>query len=83
MHPLSISYDNYRVSTSLSGLSYILVYYFILLLNQLATKVMAYAAFTLDGFDDQERNLTFVKADFQVLKLKFMPASLSRISISS
>jgi len=30
-----------------------------------------YAAFTLNGFDDQERNLTFVKIDFQVLKLKF------------
>jgi len=24
------------------------------------------AAFTLNGFDDQERNLTFVKTDFQV-----------------
>jgi len=24
-----------------------------------------------NGFDDQERNLTFVKTDFQVLKLKF------------
>jgi len=33
--------------------------------------VMIYAAFTLYGFDDQERNLTFVKTDFQVLKLKF------------
>jgi len=30
-----------------------------------------YAAFTLNGFDDQERNLTFVKTDFQGLKLKF------------
>jgi len=29
------------------------------------------AAFTLNGFHDQERNLTFVKTDFQVLKLKF------------
>jgi len=29
------------------------------------------AAFTLNGFDDQERNLTFAKTDFQVLKLKF------------
>jgi len=29
------------------------------------------AAFTLNGFDEQERNLTFVKTDFQVLKLKF------------
>jgi len=30
-----------------------------------------YAAFTLNGFDEQERNLTFLKTDFQVLKLKF------------
>jgi len=29
------------------------------------------AAFTLNGFDNQERNLTFVKTDFQVSKLKF------------
>jgi len=29
------------------------------------------AAFTLNGFDDQERNMTFVKMYFQVLKLKF------------
>jgi len=27
--------------------------------------------FTLNGFDNQERNLTFVKTDFEVLKLKF------------
>jgi len=26
---------------------------------------------TLSSFDDQERNLTFVKTDFQVLKPKF------------
>jgi len=26
------------------------------------------AAFTLSGFNDQERNLTFVKTDFYVLK---------------
>jgi len=30
-----------------------------------------YAAFTLGGFDDQERNLMVVKTDFQVSKLKF------------
>jgi len=28
-------------------------------------------AFTLNGFNDQERKLTFVKTDFHVLKLKF------------
>jgi len=34
-------------------------------------SVQSYAAFTLNGFDDQKRNLTFVKTDFQVLKFKF------------
>jgi len=28
----------------------------------------SYIAFTLNGFVNQERNLTFVKTDFQVLK---------------
>jgi len=32
---------------------------------------VSHAAFTLTGFYDQEQNLTFVKTDFQVLKLKF------------
>jgi len=32
------------------------------------------AAFTLSGFDDQERNLTFVKTAFQILKLNFLVA---------
>jgi len=41
-----------------------------------------YAAFTLNGFDDQERNLTFVKTVFQVLKFKFfMLVILSKLSI--
>jgi len=30
-----------------------------------------YAEFTLNSFDDQERNLTIVKTGFQVLKHKF------------
>jgi len=30
-----------------------------------------YAAFTLNFFDDQQRNQTLVKTDFQVLKFKF------------
>jgi len=35
-----------------------------------AEKFVAYnAAFTLIGFDNQERNLTFVKMDFQLLNL--------------
>jgi len=34
-----------------------------------------YAAFTLNGFDDQERNLMSVKMDFHVLKLKFLACS--------
>jgi len=37
--------------------------------NDLAEN--AYSAFILDSFDYQKRNLTFVKTDFQVLKLKF------------
>jgi len=36
------------------------------------------AAFTLNGFDDQEWNLTFVKADFQVLKLKFLACNFKQ-----
>jgi len=36
------------------------------------------AAFTLNGFNDQERNLTFVQTDFQVLKLKFHACSLKQ-----
>jgi len=28
--------------------------------------------FTLNGFDDHERNLTFVKTDFQIFKLKIL-----------
>jgi len=31
--------------------------------------------FTLSGFDNQERNLTFVKTAFQALKLKFLACS--------
>jgi len=31
-----------------------------------------YAVFTLNSFHDQERNLTFVKTNFQVLKLKIL-----------
>jgi len=31
---------------------------------------LTYVAFTLNGFDDQERNLTFVKTDFQIIKVK-------------
>jgi len=40
--------------------------------NTAATYQLAsYAAYTLNSFDDQERNLTFVKADFKLLILKF------------
>jgi len=38
---------------------------------------VTYATFTLNGFDDQERNLTFVKTGFQVLILKFHACCLS------
>jgi len=37
------------------------------------------AAFTLSGFDDQERNLTFVKTAFQVLLLKFLGCSIKQV----
>jgi len=36
------------------------------------------ASFTLSGFDNQERNLTFVKTAFQVLKLKFLTCSMKQ-----
>jgi len=39
-------------------------------------RVESYAAFTLNGFDDQERKLTFVKTAFQVLKPKFLACSM-------
>jgi len=42
--------------------------------------VLTYAAFTPKGFDDQKRNLTFVKTDFQEIS-NFIPAVLSRLSI--
>jgi len=41
----------------------------------------ANAAFKLNGFDDQERNLMFVKTAFLVLKLKFFPTVRSKLSI--
>jgi len=40
--------------------------------------LVSYAAFTLSGFDDQERNLMFVKTAFQVLKLKFLACSMKQ-----
>jgi len=39
--------------------------------KQNVSIVCTYAVFTLNGFDNQERKLTFAKTDFQVLKLKF------------
>jgi len=36
------------------------------------------AMFTLNGFDDQERNLMFVKMNFQVLKLIFYACSMKQ-----
>jgi len=41
-------------------------------------EVVIYAAFTLNGFDDQARNLAFVKTYFQVLKLKFHACSFKQ-----
>jgi len=39
---------------------------------------LSYGAFTLSGFDNQERNLTFVKTAFHVLKLKFLTSSIKQ-----
>jgi len=39
---------------------------------------VTYTAFTLSGFDDQERNLTFVKTAFLVLKLKFLACNMKQ-----
>jgi len=36
------------------------------------SQIISYAAFTLSGFDDQERNLTFVKTAFHVYKMKVL-----------
>jgi len=36
------------------------------------------AAFTLNSFGDQERNLRLVKTDFPVLKLKFLACSMKK-----
>jgi len=36
-----------------------------------------YAAFALSGF--QERNLTFVKTAFQILKLKFLGCNMKQV----
>jgi len=41
-------------------------------------KSKTYAAFTLSGFDNPERNLTLVKTAFQVLKLKFLACSMKQ-----
>jgi len=41
-----------------------------LIASTVCGSTLTYAAFTHNGFDDQEQNLTFVKTAFQVLKLK-------------
>jgi len=41
---------------------------------------VANAVFTLNGFDDQKRNLTFVKTDFQVSKLNFPACNFKQAS---
>jgi len=40
---------------------------------------LANATFTLSGFDDQERNLTFVKAAFQVLNHPLHKQNIARV----
>jgi len=51
---------------------------FKILYSNILLYFLSYAAFTLSGFDDQERNLTFVKTDFQVLKLEFFGCSMKQ-----
>jgi len=41
-------------------------------------RLQAYAAFTPSGFNSQERNLTFVKTVFEVLKLKLFACSMKQ-----
>jgi len=54
------------------------------ILGQLSSDItphhLSYAAFVLNGFEDQERNLTFVKTDFQVSKLKFYACNFQQTS---
>jgi len=53
------------------------------ILNQSHKKILGKpnAAFTLNGFDNQEWNLTFVKTNFQVLKLKLHACNVKQASI--
>jgi len=44
------------------------------------TSMNLYSTFTLSGFNDQERNLTIVKTDFKVIKLKFHACNFNRFS---
>jgi len=47
-------------------------------MKQNLTRKLVISSFTLSSFDDQERNLTFVKTAFQVLKLKFFVCSMKQ-----
>jgi len=49
-----------------------------LLYTTTVTLVISNAEFTVTGFHDQERNLTFVKIAFQVLKLQFLACSMKQ-----
>jgi len=40
--------------------------------------IMTNATFTLRSFDDRERNLTFVKTAFEVLKLKLFASTMKQ-----
>jgi len=46
-----------------------------------ALKAKFYAAFTLYGFDNQERNLIFAKTVFQILKARFQAYGMKKLSI--
>jgi len=59
------------------------VSHFVAVVTFCAKRNKRYVAYTLNGFDDQERNLTFVKTDFQVLKFKFYALTSLQTIISS
>jgi len=41
-------------------------------------RLIKFVAFTLSGFDNQERNLMFMKTASPILKLKFLACSMKR-----
>jgi len=52
--------------------------YFLYHIQQCVCRNFTVKPFTLSGFDNQERNLTFVKTAFLVLKLNFLACSMKQ-----